>query len=102
MAMPGEKNISAFINSEVSEKFKKQCEARGFTKYRAVEGALRLWLTLTPTEQVGLIEGKVKPVSDDDLDKQIRQFARDFSILAEKLERRGTASGKGKSRRKSG
>lgn len=56
MAGPGEKNISAFIDPEISEKFKAQCEAKGKVKYKCLESALRLWVNLPSEMQNSLIE----------------------------------------------
>lgn len=101
MAKPGEKNISAYIDSKLSEEFKEHCDDRGIRQYKALEGAIRLWLTLTPTEQILWIQDKAKPASDDDLDEQIRQAARGFAILSEKLANRAASNSKKISRRKS-
>ena len=87
---------------ELSEKFSSQVLERGYTKYRAIEGALRLWITLSPTEQNVWIEGNPKPVSgDEEIDEEIRAFARSFAVLTEKLERRAAASVQKKTQRKS-
>ena len=51
MALPGEKNISAFVNPEVSTEFKQQCEERKYFKNAALEGAIRHWLTLDRATQ---------------------------------------------------
>ena len=92
MALPGEKNISAFITPEVSEQFKQQCESRGFTKYRAVEGALRLWVTLDPIKQLELIEGRTTPVFSKNPDEneiyvELDDLARKFAAVNEKIRR---------------
>ena len=45
----------------------------------------------------------VKPLSgDEDLDEEIRAFARSFAALTEKLERRASANAAKKTRRRSG
>jgi hypothetical protein len=89
MAQPGEKNISAFINQQVSEDFKNQCEKRGFIKYKAIEGALRLWLTLSQQEQVELIEGiskhKDKMDSDDDIMDDLDRLAREVAAIKSRI-----------------
>lgn len=99
------KNRKAFTveaDEELSKAFSEQVDGRGYTKYRAIEGAIRLWLTLTPHEQVELIEGKPKPESsDEDLDEEIRAFARSFAVLTQKLERRASANAQKKPQRKS-
>ena len=63
MAEPGEKNISAFIDPEVSEAFKDRCEKSSTFKRKAVEGAIRLWLSL-PNEVHALL------ISNPDVDVQ--------------------------------
>ena len=55
MAQPGEKNISAFINPSVSDRFSEQTDNRGQKKYRALEGSIRLWLSLPSEVQALLI-----------------------------------------------
>jgi len=62
MTRPGEKNISAFINPQVSEKFSEQTESRAQFKRRAIEGAIKLWLSLPNEVQSRLIEN---PPHDD-------------------------------------
>jgi len=63
MAQPGEKNISAYINPKVSEDFKLRCENQGIIKYRAIESAIRLWLSL-PNEVQSIL------ISNPDLEIQ--------------------------------
>jgi len=51
----------------LSEKFSKQVLDRGYTKYRAIEGAMRLWLNLPTEMQATLIENPdldMKDISD--------------------------------------
>lgn len=95
MAMPGEKNISAFVAPDIAEQFKRQCEERKYFKGVALEGALRAWLLIDRNTQRDWIEGKPKPESNpEDLDDQIRQLARDFVVLSEKLEYRAATNAK--------
>ena len=106
MAQPGEKNISAFIDPKVSEAFKDQCEARGITKRKAVEGALRAWITMTPTEQNLWIENKTKPVfsadpQENEIYSLIDQGARIFAEIDTKIRRSEAASEKNKKNRRS-
>jgi len=101
MAQPGEKNISAFVDPEVSKDFKQQCEGRKYFKNAALEGAIRGWLTLDRVTQGELMEGKTKPESEDDnLDEQIRQLARDLSAISEKLKHLDLSNSQKKAQRK--
>ena len=97
MASPGEKNVSAYVEPEVAEAFSKQVESRGQLKRRAVEGALRMWLTLSPQEQVGWIQGKTTQTTGD-LDDDIRDLAVRFARLTEKLESRDSTKSQKKTR----
>ena len=92
VAMNGRKAFTVEANEELSKEFEKQRLARGYTKYRAIEGALRLWLTLSPLEQVKWIEGNPKPVfSDDPTENEILvdldNLARAVSDVTEKIAR---------------
>jgi len=44
MRRPDQKNFGVNINEEISDTFSEQIEARGQKKFRALEGALRLWI----------------------------------------------------------
>ena len=104
MALPGEKNISAFADPEVSAEFKQQCEDRRYFKNAALEGAIRSWLTLDRVTQGELIEGKVKPeFSADPKENEIFQdlddLARKFASVNEKI-RRSEAAKQRKSRKR--
>ena len=82
MPQKGKKNINVNIDKKIADEFARQTDERGYTKYRAVEGAFRLWLQANPDEQVKQINGIPKPAaSDEDLDAEIRAFAREFAIL---------------------
>jgi hypothetical protein len=67
MANLGQKNFSVNINENLSDLFTTQIAERGFTKYRALEGAIRLWLSIPPDEQVKLMvmEG-IELIPEDD------------------------------------
>jgi len=97
-----QKSFAVDVDSDLLKEFTDQYLSRGLKKYKALEGAIRLWLTLPSQEQTQWIEGKPKPESGDDLDAQIRQFARDFAALTEKLERRASATSAKRTRRQSG
>jgi len=101
MANPGEKNISAYVCPKVAQKLREQTSERGQKIYKAVEGALRLWITLTSTEQSQWIENKVNPEPfDEDLDPEIRAFARASAALTKKLQNRAAASKKKRTQHK--
>lgn len=56
MAQPGEKNVTAYINPQVAEAFSMICDERGYTKYRAIEGAIRAFISLPDELQVALMK----------------------------------------------
>jgi len=87
MCAINQKNFNVNINEQLSDDFTEQCDSRGYTKYKALEGALRMWLKLSPQEQVRYIEDKTKP-SSNDLDEEIRELAVRFATLSEKLANR--------------
>ena len=58
MANNKQKSFNVNIDEDVAELFDAQIEQRGFTKYRAVQGALRCWLALPSEVQVKLMELK--------------------------------------------
>jgi hypothetical protein len=67
MTRPGEKNISAMINPDISDQFKVHCDSVGRRQYKAVEGAIRLWLNLPNEIQSLLIDSddsNVRLISD--------------------------------------
>lgn len=43
------------VDDELSEAFSAQVDKRGYTKYRALEGALRAFLAIPPEAQVALM-----------------------------------------------
>ena len=55
MAIKGQKNFSVNVNEALSDEFSAQVDDRGYTKYRAIEGALRAFMVLSPDEQVKLM-----------------------------------------------
>ena len=102
MRRSDQKSFAVDVDSNLLKEFTDQYLNRGLKKYKALEGAIRLWITLPPQEQTQLIEGKPKPESsDEDLDEEIRAFARSFAVLTQKLERRAAANAQKKPQRKS-
>ena len=96
MVKPGEKNISVFIDPEVSDMFKQYCDASGTKQYAAIEGAIRLWLSQTPQQQSDWIQNKAKPVFSADPDKNeiyadLDLLARTFQAVNAKIRRSESA-----------
>jgi hypothetical protein len=54
------KSFSVDVNDELSEKFSAQSDERGYTKYRAIEGALRAFVAMPPELQVSLMSANKK------------------------------------------
>jgi len=98
------KNINAAIDSEVAEKFYSQIDERGQKIFRAVEGALRLWLTLSSEDQTRWIEGKATPVfstdpSENEIYAELDQLARNFASVNAKIRRSEAARKKSRKSR---
>jgi len=55
MRRPDQKNFGVNINEEIADTFSEQVESRGQKKFRALEGALRLWVNLPNEIQAILI-----------------------------------------------
>jgi len=97
MALPGEKNISAFVDPKVSEKFKQQCEGQKYFKNTTLEGAIRYWLTLDRTTQGLLMEGMnpSKPENavpaDAEIYADLDSLARSVAAVTEKISRNQAA-----------
>lgn len=54
-----QKNFNVNIDAQLSDGFSAQVEQRGYTKYRAIEGALRGFMALSAEDQVRLISGNL-------------------------------------------
>ena len=78
MRRSDQKSFGVDIDSELLDKFTEQYNARGFKKYRALEGAMRLWITLTSAEQNQWIEGaNSKPLTKkEEVDKLVAGLVR--------------------------
>jgi len=72
------KSFNVDVDDELSDLFSKQCEERGYTKYRAVEGSLRAWVVLSPDLQVLLMNSQITDVA---------QLIKDKLLDAELLEK---------------
>jgi len=75
MTKPGEKNISALIDPAISEEFKTHCDSVGRRQYKAIEGALRLWLNLPSEIQALVIDSDDRSVQivSDYLSRRLRE-----------------------------
>ena len=102
MRRNNQKSFAVDIDSQLLKEFTDQYLGRGYKKFKALEGAIRLWVSIGSAEQTQWIEGKVTQASDDDLDEQIRQFARDFAALTGRLKHRAAASSQKTSKRSRG
>ena len=72
------KSFNVDVSDAVSDEFSAQVDERGYTKYRAVEGALRVFMALPADIQVKLmsngIEDIVNLLTEALLDAEIMRF----------------------------
>jgi len=98
MRRPDQKSFGVDINSKLLDEFIEQYSSRGFKKYRALEGAIRLWLTLASHEQSQWITGKAKPeagiASDDEILADLDRLAHDVAAMKAKIRRIEVAKSK--------
>jgi len=71
-----EKSFGISIEEKLSEAFSTLCYERGYTKYRAIEGALRAFIALPDELQVALMKG-----SNQDTYKLLVQGLRDIELI---------------------
>ena len=69
------KSFSVDVDDDISEAFSTICDERGYTKYRAIEGALRAFISLPDQVQVALMKA-----SNPDFHKVIYQNLRDIEL----------------------
>ena len=122
----GKVSFSHKIDDSFAECFEKMCDQLGPPKYRIIEAAIEVFDALPRDIQYRLkgldpkerelyfkmlanlpltpeLPLSITPESgDEDLDAEIRVFARSFAILTKKLQSRKAASVQKKSRRKNG
>ena len=55
MAVEGQKNFSVNIGETLCDDFSEHIDKNGYTKYRAIEGALRAFMAIPPEAQVALM-----------------------------------------------
>ncbi|MHC4207359.1 MAG: hypothetical protein ACYSTT_22110 [Planctomycetota bacterium] len=53
------KTFTVDVDDDLSEAFSAQVDERGYTKYRAIEGAMRAFVALPPEVQVSLMSNKI-------------------------------------------
>jgi len=56
-----EKSFGVNIEEKLSEAFSAQVDERGYTKYRALEGAIRAFMAIPPEAQVALMSNSSNP-----------------------------------------
>ena len=56
------KSFAVDVSEELPEQFSEQADSFGYTKYRAIEGALRAWMALPPDLQVKLMSNSTPDV----------------------------------------
>ena len=81
MPQKGKKNFNVNVDLEIAESFDEQTAAKGYTKYRAVEGALRLWLTSSPEQQVKVMNGLSITPPETDRVRRIVELLEEFRRL---------------------
>lgn len=69
------KTFTVDVNDELSEAFTTQCDERGYTKYRALEGAMRAFISLPDEVQVSLMKS-----NNRDAHNIIYQSLRDIEL----------------------
>lgn len=55
------KTFTVDVDDELSEAFSAQVDVCGYTKYRALEGALRAFMAIPPEAQVALMSNSSNP-----------------------------------------
>lgn len=76
MPQPGEKNISAYIDPKVVEELSNQTDKKGYTKRKAIEGAIKAFISLPDELQVALMKS-----SNQDTYKLLVQGLRDIELI---------------------
>jgi len=101
----GKKEQTTVNLSEIAQKIKIEL-APLFGLKNILSAGLILFGKLTSDQQKQAIAEsngvEPTPLTDEDYDEMIRQLARDFATLTEKLEDRASANAQKKPRRKSG
>lgn len=61
MAINGQKNFSVNIDEKLCDDFSEHIDKNGYTKYRAIEGALRAFMAIPSEAQVALMSNSDNP-----------------------------------------
>jgi len=61
MAKIGQKNFNVYVDEIVADDFSDYIDKSGYTKYRAVEAALRAFMSIPPEAQVALMSNNADP-----------------------------------------
>jgi len=61
MALNGQKNFSVNIDEKLCDEFSEHVDNNGYTKYRAIEGALRAFMVMPSDAQVALMSNSDDP-----------------------------------------
>jgi len=98
MAKIGQKNFNVYVDEKVANAFSEQIDERGYTKYRAVEGALRAFIAIPPEVQVELMSNppdgeleellqKSYALSNDQIEKLWTEMERIAKKVGVKIKR---------------
>lgn len=77
MRSPEHKNVNVNMDSEIADRFAEQVEKRGQKKFRAIEGAIKLWISLPNEVQSLLIASPSK--------EELREIEEIFAGLRNQL-----------------
>jgi len=82
------KSFNVDVNENLSDEFSNQISERGYTKYRAIEGALRAFMALSPAEQVQWMSqgNSVQPQGKQEAPQTIRKV---LKAIAKKAKEQG-------------
>ena len=58
MPADNQKNFNVNLDADLADSFAEQTDSRGYTKYKALEGAVKAYMALAPELQVRLISCK--------------------------------------------
>lgn len=76
MPKTGQINFNVNVDEKIAEMFSTICDERGYTKYRAIEGALRAFISLPDELQVSLMKS-----TNQDAYKLLVQGLRDIELI---------------------
>jgi len=76
MPLKGQKNFNVNVDEKIADKFSEQIELRGYTKYRAIEGAMKAFTALPDQLQVALMKS-----TNQDTYKLLVHGLRDIELI---------------------